>query len=1572
MKKNILAVTILLTLVLTPLMGLQTARADFLSCVAEGGNVAKCLADSQTSDTKTSFTEFQGGLAAPSTEGYAPSLTQATDVRTYALNITNYALGFLALIAVLIIIYGGFLYLTAAGKEEQAGKGKKAISYAVIGILIIMGSFAIVNTVLQAPGGKEGATQGAAPGQSTTSGSTQTRFNILATRVSTMAQDLVTAFQFHFEMQKDMAVIKDTDLACVTAAPKTCPTTDTFAKAINDAITKVDNIKNKLNDKTVDSIPIAGALDDFKTYLALYRDSAVAAADSAAGGISPLEEDCLTVPTPLGPAPDTGCIDDKKAAASEAAIAAAKYDSKNYDAALKAVKGNFTSTVRSQKMALREMYSLVGPITTVADTAFGDLVDIAFLKSESVAMTGADIDGKTGELYKLNNSVKDAPPDTETVTTKTTELYTTLGFYSALYSVLKDILFVDARVTASVTEGNAPLVVSFSSVGSLDPSGLTIDETKQIQWDLNGDGNWNTSPNTNLYMDCKEVAKATTSCIYKQAGTYRVSLKIKASDTLDPKTASPQKKYSEEIGPGIATITIKVNPPQTKINLSVDNIAQGGPYYMMQYNQNGFLTVNRGSVSVLASKAANEGITFNATLTEAKEGLLSAQTAEGATIKWDFGDASTDPVNNAILPATPDNLKPNHKYEKEGSYTVTAEFTDKNGVIDRKIFTVIVSSIAPLMEINPVDAKIGDEVVFDGSDSASDNGPLTYVWSVSPQLTGLDQAQFTKDTFNYKFTKSGQYTVSLKVDDPITTGSAGPETLAVTSKPPVSQFTFEIPKATQPGTVLLNGSKSYDPDGTEALAYQWEINGQKLPSTADYDFVDSTTPTSAQAKVKFKKAGTYAVTLLATDPTEPDPANAVPVEKEVTVDSVLDIAWGANDIASSVLKAATGGAMQAPVTLTLLSDTAVAYEVDYGDGEKENGDMSKTATLKHNYTKAGSFVVKATVYDAEDNGNSLSRKVYVGSSTQPVAVIGIALNGETVIPEPGASFEISRKDVVSFDASASRNTDNTGRRLNYSWDLGDGEKSTKEKINHTYKDTGKYTVSLKAINTDDVSQTGTDTFEITVKGEPPTLQSLTAVPTGSSLTTPVTVQLNAIGASDPDGKIVKYRWWYYDPANDQDELGVQVSTSSNANLTIGTRGEEGQQKTYKFAVEITDNENNTVSSRDIIDEKSAPELTVTNGPNKAPVAKFNVDRTDIAVGESVNFASASTDADGQIVAYYWDFEGDGFANNTKNEGPNVSHTFYAPAPNGVRVKLKVVDNNESEATSDPVTIYVEGKAQPPKAAFTSAQDGTTKKVKFTNTSTADTASGANIASYAWDFDTATDSDGDSKKDNDTDSTEKDPTHEYKDYGIYRAKLVVTDSEKTKGEVTNFVNVKAPAAPEPVKQTPTPTPTPTPKPTPTPTPTPVSILDARLLTTPAPSFVDGKIHLTGESQDVTLDFSTSVGNIKKYIIDKNVYFDTNGNGIKEDDEDYIATSPGKWTTNFSRSFGNIRVRLTVVDAAGKKDYVEKDIVFDTAAGSVFTANVFGTENIGLAALLVAAAGFAIMTIKRRIASINKQK
>jgi|GEM_PF-762591 len=75
-----------------------------------------------------------------------PAITKITLTDTIK-KIVTAVLGIIGLIAVLYLIYGGVLYLTSGGNEEQVGKAKNVILYAIIGVIIIVLSYAIVSWV---------------------------------------------------------------------------------------------------------------------------------------------------------------------------------------------------------------------------------------------------------------------------------------------------------------------------------------------------------------------------------------------------------------------------------------------------------------------------------------------------------------------------------------------------------------------------------------------------------------------------------------------------------------------------------------------------------------------------------------------------------------------------------------------------------------------------------------------------------------------------------------------------------------------------------------------------------------------------------------------------------------------------------------------------------------------------------------------------------------------------------------------------------------------------------------------------------------------------------------------------------------------------------------------------------------------------------------------------------------------------------------------------------------------------------------------------------------------------------
>jgi hypothetical protein len=77
----------------------------------------------------------------------APLNLANADPRDAAVSLIALLMTFLGIIAVVIILYGGFVWLTAAGNEEKVSRAKKIITAAVIGLIIILAAYLIVGFV---------------------------------------------------------------------------------------------------------------------------------------------------------------------------------------------------------------------------------------------------------------------------------------------------------------------------------------------------------------------------------------------------------------------------------------------------------------------------------------------------------------------------------------------------------------------------------------------------------------------------------------------------------------------------------------------------------------------------------------------------------------------------------------------------------------------------------------------------------------------------------------------------------------------------------------------------------------------------------------------------------------------------------------------------------------------------------------------------------------------------------------------------------------------------------------------------------------------------------------------------------------------------------------------------------------------------------------------------------------------------------------------------------------------------------------------------------------------------------
>ncbi|MFA5954197.1 MAG: hypothetical protein WC817_01515 [Patescibacteria group bacterium] len=75
-------------------------------------------------------------------------LSQETNVKIVVARIIRVLLGFLGIVAVLIVLYGGFQWMTAAGNEERVSSARATLTAGLIGLVIILSAYAIASYII--------------------------------------------------------------------------------------------------------------------------------------------------------------------------------------------------------------------------------------------------------------------------------------------------------------------------------------------------------------------------------------------------------------------------------------------------------------------------------------------------------------------------------------------------------------------------------------------------------------------------------------------------------------------------------------------------------------------------------------------------------------------------------------------------------------------------------------------------------------------------------------------------------------------------------------------------------------------------------------------------------------------------------------------------------------------------------------------------------------------------------------------------------------------------------------------------------------------------------------------------------------------------------------------------------------------------------------------------------------------------------------------------------------------------------------------------------------------------------
>jgi PKD repeat protein len=241
------------------------------------------------------------------------------------------------------------------------------------------------------------------------------------------------------------------------------------------------------------------------------------------------------------------------------------------------------------------------------------------------------------------------------------------------------------------------------------------------------------------------------------------------------------------------------------------------------------------------------------------------------------------------------------------------------------------------------------------------------------------------------------------------------------------------------------------------------------------------------------------------------------------------------------------------------------------------------------------------------------------------------------------------------------------------------------------------------------------------------------------------IVFNGTGSTDEDGSVVKYKWNFGD--------GVNYQSGSVVTHSYGAEG------TYMVTLQVTDNDGAT----GVLSQEVAVGVT----DNVVPTAAFTFSPTNPLSGDTVRFLSTeSTDEDGSIVAYYWDF-GDGDINDRL---ANPTHVYSVTVETTFTVTLTVTDNDGGQGSvSQEITV-----TPSLVAAFTFEALGNLTIAFDASSSTGD------IDTYTWNF---------------GDGTESGPrkvattAHTYDTAKKYTVTLIITGTDGTEVWLSHIVDVK---------------------------------------------------------------------------------------------------------------------------------------------------------------------------------------
>jgi large repetitive protein len=750
-------------------------------------------------------------------------------------------------------------------------------------------------------------------------------------------------------------------------------------------------------------------------------------------------------------------------------------------------------------------------------------------------------------------------------------------------------------------------------------------------------------------------------------------------------------------------------------------------------------------------RATDDPITFDGGRSRDYDGWIK-------TYDWNYGDGTY--ASGKVT---------THKYKEPGYYKVTLVVTDNSYGpcnMDSTSLNVLINHRPNAKAGKNISCSINEVIEFDGRNSNDPDGQIiSYQWFFGDGEKGSNKKNI------HSYSKAGKYTVTLTVtdDSKLKNNSSTDKITVFVNNPPVAKAGKDIEVAIGK-EVVLDASNSFDNDG-ELNEYVW---------SAENLFID----TAKISKQSFDSAGIYKIKLKVKD----NSGTRSHYDEDFVVITVNapPIAKAGEDIYQ------TNAVVEFDGSKSFDSDGSITkYLWDFGDGTS-----SSMKTTSHIYRNPGEYKATLTVYDNSGvSNNSASDNINVKINAKPIA-------------DAGPDQLVASGENVTISANNSIDTDGS---INFvEWRLGSELLSEENEFSHVLNEPGLYSIKLM-VKDNSTHPDAIDYDNLIVRvNEAPYIITKNYF----KITLDESIKFDASNSYDNDGSIKTFEWKLnnevisnseiftnkfnksgrykitlsisddsnVDNSTSQDNIDVFVNSSpvikpiddilSCDNLISFSASETYDAENDKLGFTWNYGDGTIAHGMQVKHKYNGPGvypvlLTVDDGnslPNSISTSqiKVRINSIPIAVagddeimcsGDIITLdGSQSSDADGDLLKYEWDF-----GDSTTAEGITVNKNYNTPGL--FTIKLKVSDNSGLSCNSSYDTKVIKVVESPVAFAGKDFIGCANKEVFFDAYKSTD--SDGIVNSFVWDF-----------GDGFTGGGVK-TSHIYKKPGVYNVGLTIT-------------------------------------------------------------------------------------------------------------------------------------------------------------------------------------------------------